>query len=575
MDYRPVQFLMSGNPSAANGTAYFYETGTLTGKTMYDEDSSSIGTSIVLDAYGSAGVYGTGLVRVIIKDSDDIQIADYDNLDIDIGGWPSGHFYDIFVKHGARTSAALSLAITAVGSDEVNLYFDDGAWSITDNHTIDAASRVVMHPDAVLTISSGKTLQFDNDDTSGIPPTLHFAGSGTAFWQYGRARTNPIWWRSDYVGGSNSDAVNSAITASAGITTAGGIIDCHHGAKGVAGGYVVGDSIIPVSGVGFIGTGMGPTTGYKGTRFTRLTGASGPMFETTGTADYVDFKDLVIDCDFKGTDGIKVGFNTNAWIKGSIENVEVIDCAGIGIHVTASNSNIRNAIVVNADGGGVGTHQVKILGSDCNIYNLVITGEAGSTANIELAGDNINIYGLYIEDPNLTKAIRFTGDNNHIYGCHIKTEDNTKTYTQLFYFESGATGNLVQGVEIEKGATDTITNSVQDDQYSTTIAYDTNFNEYHQIARHAQIVTLDDSATPSVAGGNIFHTGGTTAITDFADAIVGQQIVIIAKHSVTITNGSPIQLSGGSSFNMVSDDTLTLIQDSDGVWYQTAKSDNT
>lgn len=500
MNYRPVQLLMSGNPSAANGTAYFYEVGTTTGKTMYDEDSVSIGTSKALDAYGSAGVYGTGLVKIVIKNSSGSTIATYDNVDIDFGGWPSGHFYDIAATHGARNSTALAAAITAVGTDKVNLYFDDGAWTITANHTIDANSRVVFHPNAVLTISASKVLTFHNSNTDGFTSQQHFAGSGTVSWTYGSAKVNPVWWGTDPTGTvSSSSSINAAIASLAG----GGFVNIAHDTHDF--GYLqIVAQIVPFGGVALIGQGCAEVGNGRGTKLFRGTGASGVMFETTTTADYLEIKDLFVDCDFKGTDGFKLGYNTNAWQQGVMENVEVIDCAGIGIDVTASNSVMRNIKVTNADGGGVGTHQVRIAGSDCNIYNLRITGEAGSTANIELSGDNINIYGLYIEDPNLTKCIRISGDNNHIYGCHIKTEDNTKTYTQLVYLESGATGNSIQGLEIEKGATDTITNAIQDDQYSRTIPYWALLERYEQSnSYYFGTLTRDMTA----ASGDVSYTG--------------------------------------------------------------------
>jgi len=86
--------------------------------------------------------------------------------------------------------------------------------------------------------------------------------------------------------------------------------------------------------------------------------------------------------------------------------------------------------------------------------------------------------------------------------------------------------------------------------------------------------TLADDATPSVDGGNLWTTGGTTAITDFDDAVDGQQITVVAAHSVTITNGTPIKLNGGSNFAMAAGDTLTLISDGT-TWYETGRSDNT
>jgi len=89
------------------------------------------------------------------------------------------------------------------------------------------------------------------------------------------------------------------------------------------------------------------------------------------------------------------------------------------------------------------------------------------------------------------------------------------------------------------------------------------------------IKTLADDATPSVAGANLFLTGGVTTITDFDDGGVGQVITIIAEHAITITDGTNIFLSGSANFVMAITDTLTLVQKADGLWYEIGRSDNT
>ncbi len=88
------------------------------------------------------------------------------------------------------------------------------------------------------------------------------------------------------------------------------------------------------------------------------------------------------------------------------------------------------------------------------------------------------------------------------------------------------------------------------------------------------IKTLANEATPTVENGETLLTGGTTAITDFDDGLVGQTIRIKAKHSITITDGTPIELNGGSNFAMVTGDTLTLTMYESGVWSEDARSVN-
>ena len=91
------------------------------------------------------------------------------------------------------------------------------------------------------------------------------------------------------------------------------------------------------------------------------------------------------------------------------------------------------------------------------------------------------------------------------------------------------------------------------------------------------IETLADDATPSVLSSfqtSAWLTGGTTAITDLDDGVTSQIIVIIAEHTITITEGTNIYLSGSANFDMESTDTLTLICKADGLWYELARSDN-
>jgi hypothetical protein len=89
-----------------------------------------------------------------------------------------------------------------------------------------------------------------------------------------------------------------------------------------------------------------------------------------------------------------------------------------------------------------------------------------------------------------------------------------------------------------------------------------------------EFITLADDATPSVASGRNFLTGGTTTITDFNDGIENQVIYIVSEHSITITDGTNIFLAGSANFVMAATDTLTLICKADGSWIELSRSDN-
>jgi hypothetical protein len=89
-----------------------------------------------------------------------------------------------------------------------------------------------------------------------------------------------------------------------------------------------------------------------------------------------------------------------------------------------------------------------------------------------------------------------------------------------------------------------------------------------------EIFTLANDATPSVAEGDKFLTGGTTTITDFDDGFTGQIIRVIAAHSLTITDATNIFLSAGGNWAMTDTDTLTLICKADNKWYELSRGDN-
>jgi len=85
---------------------------------------------------------------------------------------------------------------------------------------------------------------------------------------------------------------------------------------------------------------------------------------------------------------------------------------------------------------------------------------------------------------------------------------------------------------------------------------------------------LDDTGTPSILGGGLFDTGGTTAITDFDDGVIGDEITILASHTVTITDGAQLILAGGANYGMTDSDTLTLKMFDNQVWQETSRSVN-
>jgi hypothetical protein len=104
-------------------------------------------------------------------------------------------------------------------------------------------------------------------------------------------------------------------------------------------------------------------------------------------------------------------------------------------------------------------------------------------------------------------------------------------------------------------------------------------NKWYESSRSintSTIPSLADNATPTIklANRGAFLTGGTTTITDFDDGAENQVITIIAAHTVIITEGTNIFLKGSTNWTMLATDTLTLIQKSDGKWYEISRSQN-
>jgi nitrous oxidase accessory protein NosD len=208
----PIEFLFAENLDLANGSAEFFETGTTTPKIVYDKDGGSLGTSVSLNAKGrhATGVFTNGITKVVTKDSDTNVVNTYDGVPYGFGGFPDGFLYDVAAIHGAFTDVAVAAAISAIGSDKVNIYFDDGAWTIDESVTLNANSRPVFHPNAVMTIAATKTATFAHPDISEITIDTHFAGSGTVEFT-NSPKAYPEWWGID--GTADEAQINLAANA--------------------------------------------------------------------------------------------------------------------------------------------------------------------------------------------------------------------------------------------------------------------------------------------------------------------------------------------------------------------------
>jgi len=85
---------------------------------------------------------------------------------------------------------------------------------------------------------------------------------------------------------------------------------------------------------------------------------------------------------------------------------------------------------------------------------------------------------------------------------------------------------------------------------------------------------IPSAATLPITGlGDLYYVTGSTTITDIAQGTRSRKITLVFTSSVTIQDGSGIQLAGGSNINATSNDTLTLVNDGSN-WLQIAYSNN-
>lgn len=103
--------------------------------------------------------------------------------------------------------------------------------------------------------------------------------------------------------------------------------------------------------------------------------------------------------------------------------------------------------------------------------------------------------------------------------------------------------------------------------------------DYQQVTE----MTLDGTATPSISypaagiGGypvSTVRTSGTPTITNFLDPHVGVPFTILFDGATVIQDNATIQLSGGTNFTGSSEDTLTLVYGTDGVFREISRSVN-
>ena len=163
------------------------------------------------------------------------------------------------------------------------------------------------------------------------------------------------------------------------------------------------------------------------------------------------------------------------------------------------------------------------------------------------------------------------------YGFNVVTTGDLLTISNNFISNDDAVaGDSLQYANISVGATDRVyfyDNIVEASAGSTLVPFQAGTGKI-QVSYLNYVQTLANDATPSVDLLSTVKTGGTTTITDFDDGVVGQELLILSDHNVTITDNASIILAGGVSYVMKPSDTLTLRMINDQVWNEVSRSVN-
>ena len=257
-------------------------------------------------------------------------------------------------------------------------------------------------------------------------------------------------------------------------------------------------------------------------------------------------------------------------------DIQVLSDARLQLYDYASEASYQMAyvrsgrLVVNG-----GTFSIPAVFS-----GTIIDGTGGDASVVTL--NNFQLYNAagYVGTP----LFNFTSANDSsIKGFFGKT---CRGITPAMISANTNTGNQLQQVfidieiiETSSNASYTIKNNLGPTAYGVaeTVSetrYDMPENLKLKKSLIHKINTLANSATPSVANGSVFLTGGTTTITNFTNGTVGQIINILAEHAITITDGANIFLASSANFVMAATGSLTLIQKADGKWYELSRSVN-
>jgi hypothetical protein len=211
------------------GLVYTYEAGTSTVKTCWSDSGKTTEASnpIVLDAYGRAQIYGDGLYKLVVKDSDETTLYTWDNVKL------QANTFSVVAKIADyEVDPDDDLVLVDCTSGAVTISFatvSEYSHPVTVQKTDSGTNAITVNPYSTETVDGEATITIDEQYCS----IVFYPGSATWTTNRGYATLAATATEADHAttadSATNADTVDS-IHASA-TATANKLLACNGDAK--------------------------------------------------------------------------------------------------------------------------------------------------------------------------------------------------------------------------------------------------------------------------------------------------------------------------------------------------------
>ena len=226
----------SGAPLSSGKLYTYYPGGTTSKKTYSDRACSSANANpVVLDSRGEATIYGTGLYKLVLKDSADTTIWTMDNVEF-VGG---GGSYILYPDPGEVNQSAtgngssLYALLTALGtSKKATVKFTHNGGSNTTSYAFTTDYNASGYKNVTFEFERGAVLTISTTKTLTLPSPAHILASSTeqifSITGTGKVAFNtpgimyPDWWTTNATPGTTE--MYSALNAAEAACSTGGVI---------------------------------------------------------------------------------------------------------------------------------------------------------------------------------------------------------------------------------------------------------------------------------------------------------------------------------------------------------------